>query len=88
MSTTIDVSQVVYAPEMVLEVRSALQDALNSQLRMVNYLMKKVDMSKLNADDKEEFHQLGENNMRVLNKLKMVIDKEDSLCHPDTLGLR
>ena len=84
----IDMSEVVYAPEMVLEVRSAMNGAINSQNNLMTWLMKKVDFNLISEEETAEYHRLIGASLGSVRKMMDVMETEVQMVGDNTPHLR
>lgn len=85
---TIDESEVVIAPEMMLQVRSSMNNAINAQNRLVCWMTGKINSEDFSEEERQIYQDLTDESIKALQNLQTVLQHEDTLCPPNTQGKR
>lgn len=79
MDTVVDMSEVKIAHDMVLEVRSAMNGVVNTQSKIISFLMRKIDLNTLSEDEKGVLNRMARNAADKMTTMIEVFEKEDEI---------
>lgn len=79
MDTVVDMSEVKIAHDMVLDVRSAMNGVVNTQSKLISFLMRKIDINKLSEDEKGVLNSMARDAADKMTTMMEVFEKEDEI---------